>query len=75
MKELLEITGLKPKRQYSDLSELRYGGIMIMTDQDVDGSHIKGLIINLIGHYWPDLLQHYGFVTEFITPIVKAKKG
>jgi len=48
---------------------------MIMTDQDVDGSHIKGLIINLIGFYWPDLLKHYGFVTEFITPIVKAKKG
>ena len=75
LRELLEITGLKPKRIYNDLSELRYGGIMIMTDQDVDGSHIKGLIINLIGFYWPDLLKHYGFVTEFITPIVKAKKG
>ena len=75
LKELLEITGLQPKRQYNDLSELRYGGIMIMTDQDVDGIHIKGLIINLIAHYWPDLLKQYGFVTEFITPIVKAKKG
>lgn len=47
---------------------------MIMTDQDQDGSHIKGLLINFIHHNWPSLLKH-GFLEEFITPIVKASKN
>ena len=44
---------------------------MIMADQDQDGSHIKGLVINFIHHNWPNLLRH-NFVEEFITPIVKV---
>jgi DNA topoisomerase-2 len=39
-----------------------------------DGSHIKGLIINLIDTYWPELLE-MDFIYEFITPIVKIEKG
>ena len=54
---------------------LRYGSLMIMTDQDHDGSHIKGLLINMIHHYWPMLLKHDGFLKEFVTPIVKVSKG
>jgi DNA topoisomerase-2 len=46
-----------------------------MTDQDHDGSHIKGLIINFLDHYFPSLLKIPGFLTEFITPIVKATNG
>jgi DNA topoisomerase-2 len=53
---LMKIIGLIPRRAYEDVSELRYGSVMIMTDQDVDGSHIKGLIINFFDHYWPNLL-------------------
>ena len=45
---------------------------MIMTDQDQDGSHIKGLLINYLHHFWPSLLKVPGFLTEFITPIVKV---
>jgi DNA topoisomerase-2 len=48
---------------------------MIMADQDHDGSHIKGLIINFFHHYWPSLLNVRGFLQQFITPIVKATKG
>ena len=36
------------------------------------GSHIKGLLINLLHHFWPSLLKLPGFLQEFITPIVKA---
>ena len=46
-----------------------------MADQDVDGSHIKGLVVNFIHHYWPTLVQINGFLTEFITPIMKVTKG
>lgn len=73
---LIKILGLQYKKKYltvDDLKTLRYGKVMIMADQDQDGSHIKGLIINFIHHNWPELLK-LPFLEEFITPIVKAKK-
>ena len=57
---------------YTDVKQLRYGHLMIMTDQDHDGSHIKGLIMNFFHHFYPSLLQLPGFLLEFITPIVKV---
>jgi len=48
---------------------------MIMADQDFDGSHIKGLLINLIHAWWPSLAKIPGFLKEFFTPIVKATRG
>ncbi|BFZ22006.1 hypothetical protein BsWGS_25045 [Bradybaena similaris] len=74
---VIKILGLHFKENYDDpekLRQLRYGKLMIMTDQDQDGSHIKGLLINFIHHFWPSLLRH-NFVEEFITPIVKVSKG
>ena len=44
---------------------------MIMTDQDHDGSHIKGLVMNVFHHMWPSLLE-LGYITSMITPIVKV---
>ncbi|KAJ8715927.1 hypothetical protein PYW08_013212 [Mythimna loreyi] len=73
---MIKIIGLQYKKKYNtidDLKSLRYGKVMIMADQDQDGSHIKGLIINFIHHNWPELLK-LPFLEEFITPIVKATK-
>ncbi len=67
--------GLKHKTNYTDCKSLRYGHLMIMTDQDHDGSHIKGLLINFLQVQFPSLLKIPEFLVEFITPIVKAYKG
>ncbi|KAL9131448.1 MAG: hypothetical protein Q9217_000596 [Psora testacea] len=67
--------GLKHKQSYTDCKSLRYGHLMIMTDQDHDGSHIKGLLINFLQVQYPSLLKIPEFLMEFITPIVKAYKG
>ena len=68
-----QILGLKTGVTYDHIKKwpLRYGKIMIMTDQDVDGSHIKGLLINMFHTYWPSLLK-IGFITALVTPILKA---
>merc|ERR1712176_528390 len=55
--------------QKGDTSKMRYGSVMIMADQDYDGSHIKGLLINFFHYWWPDLLKCNNFVKEFVTPI------
>lgn len=74
---LVEIMGLKFNVVYTqdNIKMLRYGHLMIMADQDHDGSHIKGLVINFIHHFWPSLLDVPGFLQQFITPIVKCTKG
>ncbi len=72
---IVKIMGLKFNASYQNTQSLRYGHLMIMTDQDHDGSHIKGLIINFMHHFWQSLLQIPHFLVEFITPIVKCIKG
>jgi DNA topoisomerase-2 len=48
---------------------------MIMSDQDTDGSHIKGLVVNFIHFFWPSLFKIDGFLKQFITPLLKVHKG
>lgn len=75
IQNLIKILGIQVGRVYEDVKSLRYGSIMIMTDQDNDGSHIKGLLINFIHHFWPSLMRMNGFLKEFVTPLLKATKG
>jgi len=74
IQKILQIIGLVPGKKYTSVAELRYGKVIFMTDADVDGTSIKGLLINFIHKFWPELLE-LGFCFEFITPIVIAKKG
>ena len=74
IKHLLNITGLEFGKKYENVNDLRYGKIIIFTDSDVDGIHIKGLLMNFFEFFWPELLK-MDFLYEFITPILKAKKG
>ncbi|OVA19386.1 DNA topoisomerase II [Macleaya cordata] len=72
IQSIKQILGLQHGKEYDSVKSLRYGHLMIMTDQDHDGSHIKGLLINFIHSFWPSLLKIPSFLIEFITPIVKA---
>ena len=72
---LKKILGLESGKEYKDTKSLRYGRILIMTDQDYDGSHIRGLLINVFHELWHTLFAIPGFITYMATPIVKATKG
>jgi DNA topoisomerase-2 len=77
--EIKKILGLETGRDYKTIEDvhkhLRYGKIMFMTDQDLDGSHIKGLCINLFHSEWSSLVKIPGFLSFMNTPILRAKKG
>ena len=76
--EIKKILGLVSGQKYTPetiKSSLRYGNILFMTDQDLDGSHIKGLGINMFQSQWNSLTQVMGFIGFMNTPILKAQKG
>lgn len=76
IKKIKQIIGLKQNVVYNkdNIDKLRYGGIFLLTDADVDGYHIKGLVINFIECFWPGLLQIDGFFQTMNTPIIKVAK-
>ena len=67
------ILGLRQGQKYKDKSSLRYGRVMVMADQDHDGSHIKGLLMNLFHTEWPELMK-MGFLCSLATPLLKASR-
>jgi DNA topoisomerase-2 len=69
-----KILGLEQGKKYKDTSSLRYGRILIMSDQDVDGFHIRGLLMNLFHTEWSELM-HMGFLCTLMTPLVKMTRG
>lgn len=77
--DIKKILGLEIKKEYKTIEDvnkhLRYGQIIFTTDQDPDGSHIKGLGINLFQCEWPSLFRISGFISYMNTPILKAIKG
>ena len=77
--EIKKILGLEAGKKYLSMEDvyrsLRYGKILLVMDQDMDGSHIKGLFFNFILCGWPSLAQLPNFIGFMNTPILKARKG
>ena len=76
--EIKQILGLETGKTYTSESAekcLRYNSVLFMTDQDLDGSHIKGLGLNLFQDQWNSLSTLDNFLGFMNTPILKAKKN
>tara|TARA_B110001452_G_scaffold260067_1_gene257169 strand:+ start:137 stop:2200 length:2064 start_codon:yes stop_codon:yes gene_type:complete len=72
---LINALGLDPKAQELDLKDLRYGKIIIMTDADVDGSHIRALLLTFFNNEPFNKLIEKGHVYLAQPPLFKINKG
>lgn len=78
--DLIKVFNLKFNLDYTqpqNFKNLNYGTLLILTDADKDGIHIKGLILNFFHELFPTLFKKKGFIVSMETPIVKVfeKKG
>lgn len=78
--DLIKVFNLKFGVDYSqpqNYKTLNYGTLLILTDADKDGIHIKGLVLNFLHELFPSLFKKEGFIVSMETPIVKIfqKKG
>ncbi len=72
---LINALGLDPKSQEIDLKDLRYGKVIIMTDADVDGSHIRALLLTFFNNKPFNKLIENGHVYLAQPPLFKINKG
>ncbi len=72
---LINALGLDPKAQEIDLKDLRYGKIIIMTDADVDGSHIRALLLTFFNNSPFNKLIENGHIYLAQPPLFKISKG
>jgi len=78
--DLIKVLNLKFNIDYSEpqnYKKLNYGTLLILTDADKDGIHIKGLILNFFHELFPSLFKRERFIISMETPIVKVfqKRG
>jgi len=72
--DLISIVGHKVNHKIKSVDDLRFGKIVICTDADADGSHIRGLVLALYKKFWPEVFE-MGLLYIFTTPLVKVTVG
>ena len=72
---LINALGLDPKQEELELKDLRYGKIIIMTDADVDGSHIRALLLTFFNNKPFNKLIENGHIYLAQPPLFKVNKG
>lgn len=71
IKKIMTITGLKIGEKVKSIDDIRFGKILFTMDSDIDGSHIRGLLINFFHYFWPELFD-MGVICMFRTPVMKV---
>lgn len=69
---IMSIVGLKIGVKVERPEDLRFSNICILSDNDADGQHIRGLLINMMNEFWPEVIQ-MGLLHIMITPLVIAE--
>lgn len=72
---VLKILGVDPtsKARPRETAALRYDRVVVLADQDLDGSHICALVINMLQVLLPELVEaNPDFVQRFSTPLIRA---
>ena len=69
---LLTVIGLRIGEKVTSVNDLRFGKIVAMTDQDLDGHHISSLLFNFFAKFWPELFE-LGVIYKLTTPLIIAK--
>lgn len=72
LKDIKDIIGLQDNVEYTTVKGLRYGKVVCVKDADADGAAIMGLVINFFESKFPSLLKIDGFLSEFISPMIKV---
>jgi DNA topoisomerase-2 len=73
-KSILTILGLQLGVKVESPSDIRFGKIVFTTDQDVFGFSIRGLLMNMLYKFWPELYT-LGLIYILDTPIIKVTIG
>jgi DNA topoisomerase-2 len=71
IQNILKITGLKIGVEVKSVKDLRFGKIVFLSDQDLDGFHVSSLLINFFAYFWPELFE-LGVIYRMNTPLVIA---
>jgi DNA topoisomerase-2 len=68
---ILTVTGLQLGEKVTSVTQLRFGKLVVLSDQDLDGFHVTSLVLSFWAKYWPELFE-LGVVYRMNTPLYIA---